>query len=92
MRVIGASPNTVDQQSAFKAKYSLPFTLVADENHSLAEQFGVWVLRERDGKQFMGIQRSTFIIGPDARVQRAFEQVTPDGHAQELLSALREQP
>jgi peroxiredoxin Q/BCP len=87
--VVGASPDTVEAQAAFKAKNNLPFTLLADVNHEVAEAYGVWVLRQRpNGEQFMGIQRSTFIIGPDGTVQHAFRQVTPSGHAKELLEAL----
>jgi peroxiredoxin Q/BCP len=78
----------VEAQAAFKAKNHLPFTLLADPEHKIAEQYGVWVLRERDGRQFMGISRSTFIIGPDGTVTHAFRQVVPQDHAKELLAAL----
>jgi peroxiredoxin Q/BCP len=90
--VLGCSPDTVEAQAAFKAKYALPFTLLADPDHRIAEAYGVWVLRERDGRQFMGINRSTFIIGPDGTIQRVFRQVTPAGHAKELLAALNQGP
>ena len=86
--VLGCSPDTVEAQSAFKAKFGLPFTLLADPDHHIAEAYGAWVLRERDGRQFMGINRSTYVIGPDGRMQRVFNQVTPQGHAKELLEAL----
>ena len=86
--MIGASPDTVEAQAAFKAKNNLPFTLLADPDHRLAEDYGVWVLRERDGRQFMGIERSTFIIGPDGTITHVFRKVTPAGHAKELLAAL----
>jgi peroxiredoxin Q/BCP len=80
--VIGCSPDTVEAQAAFKAKNSLPFTLLADPDHQIAEQYGVWVLRERpNGEKFMGIQRSTFIIGPDGVITKAFHQVVPAEHA-----------
>ena len=62
--------------------------LLADPDHRLAEDYGVWVLRERDGRQFMGIERSTFIIGPDGTISHVFRRVTPAGHAKELLAAL----
>jgi len=88
--VIGCSPDTVEAQAAFKAKNHLPFTLLADVDHKVAEQYGSWVLRERPtGEQFMGIQRSTYIIGPDGTIQRVFWQVTPAEHATELLEALQ---
>lgn len=87
--VIGCSPDTVEAQAAFKAKNDLPFPLLADTDHRIAEAYGVWVLRTRPtGEQFMGIQRSTFIIGPDGRITHVFPQVTPAGHAKELLAVL----
>lgn len=87
--VLGCSPDTVEAQAAFKEKNHLPFTLLADVDHPIANAYGVWVLRERpSGEQFMGIQRSTFIIDPDGRVVRVFHQVTPAEHAAELLEAL----
>lgn len=86
--VLGCSPDTVEAQAAFKHKNNLPFTLLADTEHQIAEQYGAWVLRERDGQQFMGIQRSTYIIGADGRITHVFPQVTPAEHAKELLAAL----
>jgi peroxiredoxin Q/BCP len=88
--VIGCSPDTVEAQAAFKAKNHLPFTLLADEEHRVADLYGSWVERERPtGEKFMGIQRSTYIIGPDGTIQRVFWQVTPAEHAKELLEALQ---
>ncbi len=87
--VVGCSPDTVAAQAAFKQKNHLPFTLLADVEHQIAGDYGVWVLRERPtGEQFMGIQRSTFIIDPNGRVSQIFSQVTPATHAGELLEAL----
>ena len=89
MRVVGCSPDTVEAQAGFKAKNELPFTLLADDAHEIAERFGVWVLRTRPtGEQSWGIQRSTFIIGPDGVIRRTFQQVDPAAHAKELLEAL----
>lgn len=88
--VIGASPDTVEDQAAFKSKYLLPFTLLADKDHQLAEQYGVWVERERNGQKSMGIQRATYVIGPDGKIEQVFPQVTPANHAQELIEALRQ--
>ena len=89
MRVVGCSPDTVEAQAAFKAKNDLPFSLLADPDHAIAERFGVWVLRTRPtGEQSWGIQRSTFILGPDGVVRRTFQQVDPSTHAKELLSHL----
>ena len=86
--MVGCSPDTVEAQAAFKAKNDLPFTLLCDTDHKIAENYGVWVLRERDGRQFMGIERSTFIIGPDGVITHAFRGVAPAGHAKELVAAL----
>lgn len=86
--MLGCSPDTVEAQAAFKAKYHLPFTLLADPDHLIAEAYGVWVPRERDGRTTMGINRSTFIVGPNGKVQQVFGQVTPADHAKELLAAL----
>lgn len=87
--MIGCSPDTVEAQAAFKAKNDLPFMLLADAEHEIAECFGVWVLRTRpSGEQSWGIQRSTFIIDPNGVITRTFQQVDPAGHAKELLAAL----
>ena len=86
--VLGISPDTVEAQAAFKAKYQLPFTLLADPDHAIADLFGVWVLRQVQDREFMGVARTTFLIGPDGRVQRVFRQVVPAEHAQQLLEAL----
>jgi peroxiredoxin Q/BCP len=86
--VVGISPDTVEAQAAFKAKNQLPFTLLADPDHAIADQFGVWVLRQVQDREFMGVARTTFLIGPDGKVQRVFRQVVPAEHAQELLEAL----
>ena len=89
MRVLGCSPDTVEAQAAFKAKNSLPFTLLADDQRAIAEKFGVYTLRTRPtGEQSLGIQRSTFIIGPDGTIERTFQQVDPAQHAKELLGVL----
>jgi peroxiredoxin Q/BCP len=86
--VLGCSPDTPDALARFRAKYDLPFTFLSDVDHQIAEAYGAWVLRERDGRSFMGIARSTFIIGPDGTVAHVFRNVKPAGHAQELLAAL----
>lgn len=76
-------------QAAFKVKNALPFTLLADPEHEIAEKYGVWVVKQRpNGEQFMGVARATFIIGPDGLIQRTFNQVNPALHAKELLEAL----
>lgn len=90
MRVLGVSPDTVQDQAAFRAKHDLPFSLLADEDHALAGACGVWVLKTRpNGEEYYGVQRSTFIIGPDGVVTHAFLQVVPAEHSKELLQALQ---
>ena len=86
--VLGCSPDTVEAQAAFKEKYNLPFTLLADPEHQIAEAYGVWVLREREGQTFWGVLRTTFVIGPDGVIRNAMRGVIPAGHAEELLAVL----
>ena len=87
--MIGCSPDTVEAQAAFKTKNDLPFTLLADADREIAELFGVYTLRTRPtGEQSLGVQRATFIIGPDGVITRTFQQVDPAAHAKELLEVL----
>lgn len=87
--VLGVSPDPVKAQAKFRKKFDLPFTLVADEHHALAEAFGVWGLKKFMGREYMGVTRSTFIIEPDGTIGHVFAKVTPKGHAQEVLAYLR---
>ena len=82
--VLGVSPDDEASRVHFKEKYSLPFTLLADPDHEVAERYGVWV----EKKTSEGIKRSTFVIGPDGRVAKALYGVKPEGHAQRVLEAL----
>lgn len=86
--ILGASPDTVAAQAKFKAKYDLPFTLLADADHALAEQYGVWKEKTMYGKASMGVERTTFLIGPDGRVKHVFGKVKPAGHADEVDQVL----
>ena len=86
--VVGASPDPVAAVAKFKAKYELPFALLADEHHQVAEMYGVWVEKTNYGKTYMGVARTTFIIGKDGRIARIFPKVKVDGHTEEVLSAL----
>ncbi|MHB0962667.1 MAG: peroxiredoxin [Gemmatimonadaceae bacterium] len=87
--ILGISPDDVASHQKFKAKYNLPFTLLVDENHALAEQLGIWVEKQFMGNRYMGVQRTTYIIGPDGAVQYVFEKVNPAGHAEEVMAFLR---
>jgi peroxiredoxin Q/BCP len=87
--VLGVSPDTVEAQAAFKAKFALPFTLLADPDHAIADAYGVWGPRQVPGRgEVIGISRTTFIIDRDGTVERVFRQVQPAEHARELLEAL----
>lgn len=77
-------------KAAFKAKFGLPFALIADEEHQVAEQYGVWVEKQNYGKTYMGIARVTFLIAPDGRIARVWDKVKPEGHAEAVLAAIAE--
>ena len=87
-RVIGVSPDTVGAQRKFAEKYDLDFTLLADEDHSVAELYGVWGDKKMYGKTYMGVRRSTFLIDPEGKIAQVFVGVKPAGHSEEVLSAL----
>ncbi|MER3603262.1 MAG: thioredoxin-dependent thiol peroxidase [Thermus sp.] len=87
--VLGVSPDPPDSHQRFKAKYGLPFTLLSDAEHAVAEAYGVWVEKTMYGKKRMGIERSTFVIAPDGTVRKALRRINPDTHADEVLAALR---
>jgi len=88
--VLGASPDSVESHKKFKEKFGLPFELIADEDHSMAESYGVWVEKNTFGHKRMGIARTTFIIDPNGKIARVFEKVDPSGHAEEVFQALKE--
>jgi peroxiredoxin Q/BCP len=86
--ILGVSPDSVESHRKFKAKFNLPFPLLADEGHRVAEAYGAWGEKKRAGQTYMGILRTTFLIGSDGILLKVFENVKPDGHSQEILSAL----
>jgi peroxiredoxin Q/BCP len=86
--VLGVSPDDVTSHEKFKSKYELPFTLLADPNHEVAEKYGVWGERKFAGKSYMGITRSTFIIDREGRVASAMFGIKPAGHAAKVLESL----
>jgi thioredoxin-dependent peroxiredoxin len=86
--VLGVSPDDESSHARFRDKYSLPFTLLADPEHEVAEEYGVWVERNRYGRKSMGIERSTFVIDEDGKVARILRRVKPEGHAERVLEAL----
>ena len=86
--VLGVSPDSVASHEKFKGDFELPFTLLADPDHSVAEAYGVWEQKSRDGRTYMGIVRSTFVIGPDGTVLKAMRNVEPATHAEDVLEVL----
>ena len=86
--VLGISPDDESSHGKFKDKYELPFALLADTDHSVAEDYGVWVERSFAGKTFMGVSRSTFVIGADGNVTSVMRDVQPATHADDVLAAL----
>jgi peroxiredoxin Q/BCP len=86
--VLGVSPDDEASHVKFKEKYSLPFALLADPEHKVAEQYGVWKERNKYGKKSMGIERSTFVIGADGNVAKVMRRVKPDTHAADVLATL----
>jgi peroxiredoxin Q/BCP len=88
--VWGVSPQGSASKLAFREKFELPFTLLADEGHAVADAYGTWVEKQNYGKTYWGVGRTTFLIGPDGRVARVWSKVKPEGHAESVLSALDE--
>ncbi len=87
--VLGVSPDSAEKHTKFIAKFQLPFTLLSDEQKKICQDYGVWVEKSMYGRKYMGVARSTFIIGKDGKIKNIFEKVTPQGHNQEVLSALK---
>lgn len=88
MVVLGVSPDTVQDEAKFKAKENLPYPLLADEKHAVAEQYGVWVEKSMYGKTYWGVERTTFLIAPDGRIEKIFRKVNPTTHSEQVLAAL----
>jgi peroxiredoxin Q/BCP len=88
--VWGISPQGARSKRAFREKFGLPFTLLADEQHDIAEAYGSWVEKEKYGRKYWGTARTTFLIAPDGRIARVWPKVKPEGHAGEVLAALDE--
>ncbi|MGC2659272.1 MAG: thioredoxin-dependent thiol peroxidase [Bryobacteraceae bacterium] len=87
--IVGVSPDASKAQAKFKNKFDLPFTLLADVDHKAAEAYGVWREKSMYGKKYMGIERTTFVIGPDGHIKKVFPKVKVEGHAEEVLAAVK---
>jgi peroxiredoxin Q/BCP len=86
--VLGVSPDSPRTHAKFREKYGLPFTLLSDEEHEVAEQYGTWVEKSTYGKTRMGIERSTFVIDADGNLAKMMRKVKPAEHADDVLAAL----
>ena len=89
--VWGVSPDGASSHRKFREKFDLPFTLLSDVDHDVANRYGAWAEKTNYGKTYMGIVRSSYLIDPDGRIARAWPKVKADGHAAEVLSALEEE-
>ncbi len=87
--ILGVSPDTSKSHTKFKEKFHLPFTLLADVEHKVCELYGAWGLKKFMGKEYDGVLRSTFLIGPDGTLLKVWEGVKPDGHSAQVLAALK---
>jgi thioredoxin-dependent peroxiredoxin len=85
----GISPDGSGSHAAFRAKYGLPFTLLSDEDHAVADAYGAWREKKNYGRTYMGIGRSSFLVDPEGRIARTWENVKADGHADQVREALR---
>jgi len=89
--VIGISPDSAKSHAKFRDKYELQVTLLSDEQKSAIEAYGVWVEKKMYGKAYMGVERSTFLVGPDGAIVQAWKGVKVPGHAAAVLEALKRQ-
>ncbi len=86
--LFGVSPDSVTSHAKFREKYALPYRLLADVGHRLADAYGVWVQKKAMGLEYMGVERSTFVIGPDGMIESVLAQVKADQHVELLMEAL----
>ena len=86
--ILGISPDSVKSHVKFKAKYELPYTLLADEEKSALQAYDVWKEKSMYGKKYMGVERTTFLIDPKGQIAKVFAKVKPAGHAAEVLAAI----
>jgi thioredoxin-dependent peroxiredoxin len=86
--ILGVSPDSSSSHTKFKAKYQLPFTLLADENHQVCQLYGVWGIKNSYGRQHEGVLRTSYLISPEGKIKKVFENVKPADHSSEVLAAL----
>jgi len=83
--ILGISPDSSKSHQQFSKKYNLPFTLLADEDHHVCAQYGVWGRKKFMGREFDGVFRTTFLINPDGVIRKVFENVKPENHSSEII-------
>ena len=88
--VLGVSPDNVQSHNKFIGKFRLPFILLSDQEKITCKDYGVWVKKSMYGKEYMGVARMTFVIGIDGKIEKIYEKVKPEGHAEEVLNFLKE--
>lgn len=86
--ILGISPDSVKSHVKFKAKYELPYTLLADEEKTVLQAYDVWKEKSMYGKKYMGVERTTFLIDPQGQIAKVFSKVKPAGHAAEVMAAI----
>ncbi len=87
VRVIGVSPDKPESHTRFRSKYDLPFTLLSDVDKQAAKAFGVWVKKQNYGREYMGVERSTFLVGRDGKIKKVWRRVKVDGHVDAVHAA-----
>lgn len=87
--IYGVSVDSVASHKKFIAKHGLPFPLISDESKEIVQAYGVWVEKSMYGKKFMGVERSTFVIGPNGRIKSIFRKVKPEAHTEILIEDLK---
>ncbi len=90
IEIIGVSPDSVKSHTKFTSKHSLPFLLLADEDHKVCEMYGVWGKKKIFGKEFFGVLRTTFLIDKDGNIVKVFKGVKPSDHSKEVIAAFNE--
>jgi peroxiredoxin Q/BCP len=89
VKIIGISPDPPESHRKFIDKYKLRFMLLSDADHKVCEKYGVWAEKSMYGRKYMGVSRTTFIIGKDGKIARMYEKVKPEGHSREILNELK---
>ena len=87
-RVIGISPDTVERLAGFRDEHDLPFPLLSDPGHAVAEEYGAWGIKKNYGREYEGLIRSTFVIGPDGTIEKAWRNVRANGHVERLFDGV----